>query len=82
MSFLDEEKDLGGKTFIVSDSGSEEPSPNRGEASKPGILGKLLALEATLDKKLGVEAHGPARILPEEKDPKFAKWNYQIVMAL
>jgi hypothetical protein len=47
-----------------------------------GFLGTLRHYEDLLDRKLGVEAHGPARILPEDRDPAFAKWNKQIVMAL
>lgn len=34
-----------------------------------GILGRLRYYEAYLDKKLGVEAHAPRRILPHEKKP-------------
>ncbi|KAI9737566.1 MAG: hypothetical protein M1834_009721 [Cirrosporium novae-zelandiae] len=34
-----------------------------------GILGRLRYYEAVFDKKLGIEGHGPDRILPHEKNP-------------
>ena len=42
-----------------------------------GILARLRHYEALLDKKLGVEKNGPARILPEDRKPP-----NQAVMAL
>ena len=42
-----------------------------------GILARLRHYEALLDKKLGVEKNGPARILPEDRNPP-----NQAVMAL
>ena len=42
-----------------------------------GILARLRHYEALLDNKLGVEKNGPARILPEERNPP-----NQAVMAL
>ncbi len=42
-----------------------------------GILARLRHYEALLDDKLGVEKNGPARILPEERNPP-----NQAVMAL
>ena len=64
-----------------SNSNPELPAHLQSIAHK-GILGTLRHYETLLDRKLGVEAHGPARILPEERDPAFGKWNKQIVMAL
>jgi hypothetical protein len=69
----------------VSDGGlSDEPElpPNLQSVAHRGFLGTLRHYENLLDKKIGVEAHGPARILPEQRDPEFGKWNKQIVMAL
>ena len=37
--------------------------------SKKGILPRLLYYEALLDRKMGVEPHGPKRITPENKKP-------------
>lgn len=37
--------------------------------AKRGFLGKLRYYEARMDEKMGVESHGPDRILPEEKQP-------------
>jgi hypothetical protein len=59
-----------------------ELPPNLQSIAHEGFLGTLRHYEDLLDKKLGVESHGPARILPEERDPAFGKWNKQIVMAL
>ena len=59
-----------------SDSTSEEldtvPPP-----PPPGVLAKIRRIEAVLDEKLGVEKNGPARILPEDRNPP-----NQAVMAL
>lgn len=55
--------------------------------SYSGILGRLRYYEAVFDKKLGVEAHGPRRILPHEKKPPntwvmFAMWGSSGVYTL
>lgn len=42
-----------------------------------GFLDRLWSFERAMDRKLGVEAHGTARKLPEERDPSFAKWHNQ-----
>ena len=65
-------------TTTSKDSGSEEfdilpPSP----PSKSGFLARLRHYEVLLDKKLGIETNGPARILPETRNPP-----NQAVMAL
>ena len=59
-----------------------ELSPQLQRIAHSGFLGTLRHYEALLDQKLGVEAHGPARILPEDRDPAYGKWSNQIVMAL
>jgi purine-cytosine permease-like protein len=79
---MDEERKVGTTAIIVSDSGSEEIAPNQREASKRGILGKLRHYENALDHKFGIEAHGPARIHPEDRDPAYNKWSNQAIMAL
>ncbi len=72
------------KENVFSDTSSVEPElpPNLQKIAHRGILGTLRHYESILDNKLGVEAHGPARILPEARDPAYAKWSNQIVMAL
>lgn len=72
------------KPYVSSTSSDEDrelPS-NLKALGKKGIFGTLRHWESVLDKKFGVEAHGPARILPEERDPKYGKWYNQAVMAL
>ena len=59
-----------------------ELPPSLQAAAHKGFLGTLRHYEKLLDKKIGVEAHGPARILPEQRDPAYGKWSNQIVMAL
>jgi hypothetical protein len=63
---------------------SDEPElpPNLARIAHRGFFGTLRHFEAVLDNKLGVEAYGPARILPEERDPKYGKWSHQVVMCL
>lgn len=61
-----------------SSSNSSGPHP-----TKPsGILGRLCHYEALLDRKFGVEAHGPERVLPDERKPEYERWSNQAVMAL
>lgn len=77
-----EEKGI--KPYTSDGDVSDEPElpPNLQSIARKGFLGTLRHYEDLLDKTLGVEAHGPARILPEERDAAFGKWNKQIVMAL
>ena len=77
-----EEKGI--KPYVSDGDLSDEPElpPNLQSVAHRGFLGTLRHYENLLDKKIGVEAHGPARILPEQRDPEFGKWNKQIVMAL
>ena len=77
-----EEKGI--KPYVSDADVSDEPElpPNLQAVAHKGFLGTLRHYEELLDRKIGVEAHGPARILPEERDPAFGKWNKQIVMAL
>ncbi len=77
-----EEKGI--KPYVYNDDLSDEPElpPNLQAVAHKGFLGTLRHYEDLLDKKIGVEAHGPARILPEQRDPKNGKWSNQIVMAL
>lgn len=51
--------------------GIREGSLTTGDELKnqKGILGRLLYYEDWLDRKLGVEPHGPRRITPENKKP-------------
>jgi hypothetical protein len=74
----------GTKPYVSDGDLSDEPElpPNLQSVAHRGFLGTLRHYENLLDKKIGVEAHGPARILPEQRDPEFGKWNKQIVMAL
>ncbi len=63
-------------------SDAPELPPDLQTVAHKGFLGTLRHYEDLLDKKIGVEAHGPARILPDGRDPAFSKWSQQIVMAL
>lgn len=74
----DPEKEAHATTYLDSDSDvSATPA-----AVQTGILAKLRSYENALDKKFGIESQGPARVLPEEKDPTYNKWSNQAVMAL
>lgn len=69
------------QTTLISDHSSSDfsaPTPTK----HSGILGRLCDYEAVLDRKFGVEAQGPERILPEERKPEYEKWWNQAVMAL
>lgn len=81
MSGSDIEKH-GMKPYVDGVDQEPELPPQLQAVAHKGLLGTLRHYEALLDRKLGVESHGPARILPEERDPAFGKWNNQIVMAL
>ena len=80
--FLEEK---GEKTTVISSVPydaipSESTSAEFDTAPPPppsGILARLRHYEALLDDKLGVEKNGPARILPEDRNPP-----NQAVMAL
>lgn len=78
MSSSDIEKD-GAKPYV---SEAPELPPQLQGIAHRGFLGTLRHYEDLLDKKIGVEAHGPARLMPEDRDPAYAKWSNQIVMAL
>jgi hypothetical protein len=72
------------KPYITPESSSLEaelPS-NLQNIAHHGFFGTLRHYETILDRKFGVEAHGPARILPEERNPVYNKWSNQAVMAL
>lgn len=81
LQHADEEKRIGHDVSGVAvDSSSDEiPGYLRSTAQK-GFFGKLRYYEEALDRKLGVESHGIARKLPEERDPSYAKWSNQLVM--
>lgn len=74
-------EEKGEKPYISVDLDPELP-PNLQAVAHKGFFGTLRHYELLLDKKLGIEAHGPARIPPEMRDPAYGKWNKQIVMAL
>jgi hypothetical protein len=77
-----EEKGIKPAVFDSDLSDEPELPPNLQTVAHKGFLGTLRHYENLLDKKIGVEAHGPARILPEDKDPAYGKWSSQIVMML
>ena len=81
MSGSDIEKE-GMKPYVSGLEEDPELPPQLQKIAHKGFFGTLRHYEALLDKKLGVEAHGPARILPEDRDPAYGKWSKQIVMAL
>ncbi|KAE8441325.1 hypothetical protein EG329_005520 [Mollisiaceae sp. DMI_Dod_QoI] len=72
------------KPYVSDADLSEDPElpPNLRPAAHKGFLGTLRHYEDLLDQKIGVEAHGPARMLPENRDPSYSKWHNQLVMAL
>jgi hypothetical protein len=71
-----------GNQPAVHDGEEPELPPSLQAVAHKGFLGTLRHYEHLLDQKIGVEAHGPARILPEQRDPAYGKWSNQIVMAL
>ncbi len=77
-----EEKGI--KPAVFDGDFSEEPElpPNLQAVAHRGFLGTLRHYENLLDKKIGVEAHGPARILPDNRDPAYGNWSNQIVMCV
>lgn len=79
-----EEKGQKPDVFVSDEDVEVDPElpPNLQGVAHRGILGTLRHYEDLLDKKIGVESHGPARILPDARDPAYSKWNNQIVMAL
>lgn len=62
--------------FVPSETESAE-FDTAPPAPPSGILARLRYYEALLDDKLGVEKNGPARILPEDRNPP-----NQAIMAL
>ncbi|ORY65444.1 permease for cytosine/purines, uracil, thiamine, allantoin-domain-containing protein [Pseudomassariella vexata] len=77
---LDEEKAGYTAPTVTDDATSDYVPAHLRQAPDTGILGKLRGFEEALDRKLGVESHGIARKLPEERDPAYAKWSNQLVM--
>lgn len=78
---VDEEKRIGHDVSnVAADSSSDEIPGYLRNASQKGFFGKLRYYEEALDRKLGVESHGIARKLPEDRDPSYAKWSNQLVM--
>ncbi|RMZ71759.1 purine-cytosine permease FCY21 [Pyrenophora seminiperda CCB06] len=63
---------------VVADSGSSTITPRL--THDTSVLGKLCALEARLDQKLGIESEAIARKLPEDKP--FVPWHEQLNMIL
>jgi hypothetical protein len=82
MSTSDIEKEGGKPYYLAALDENPELPPQLQRIADKGFLGTLRHYEHLLDQKLGVEAHGPARILPEDRDPAYGRWNKQIVMAL
>lgn len=81
MNHMDEEKHVGQDgSKVAVDSSSDEVPAYLQNASHKGFLGKLRYYEEVLDRKLGIESHGIARKLPEDRDPSYAKWSNQLVM--
>ena len=78
-------EEKGERTTVISSVPYDAVSSEKGSAEfdtappppPSGILARLRHYEALLDDKLGVEKNGPARILPEDRNPP-----NQAVMAL
>jgi hypothetical protein len=77
---VDEEKRIAHDVAkLPGDSSSDEVPGYLRNASQKGFFGRLRYYEEALDRKIGVESHGIARKLPEERDPSNAKWSNQLV---
>ena len=63
-------------TFYTAEVSSNNSSASNATKST-GILDRLRYYESLLDRKLGVEAQGPERVLPENRNPP-----NQLLMAL
>ncbi|MCJ1303227.1 hypothetical protein MMC08_006035 [Hypocenomyce scalaris] len=74
------EKPIARATIVSEDISSDSSSPT--PVKHGGILGRLCHYEAILDRRFGVEAQGPERILPQDRKPEYEKWSNQAVMAL
>ena len=77
-----EEEKIGVDPYVAAESSDGEVPGYMRAAASNGILGRLRAVEAAMDRKLGVEAHGISRKKPEDKDPSYASWHNQAVMFL
>jgi hypothetical protein len=53
---------------------SVQPAPTSFPTPTNGLLARLRRYEALLDRKFGIEAHGPARILPDRRDNPPPTW--------
>lgn len=68
---------------LTSDHSSDDSSgPGPAPTKHSGILGRLRHYEAILDRRFGVEAQGPERVLPADRKAEYAQWSNQAVMAL
>lgn len=73
--------DLKVPSHSAFDAGSSNNSATVDDASYGGgFLGKLLSIEAALDRKLGIESQAINRVRPEEKFHQ--PWHQQATMAL
>ena len=63
--------------FYTAEISSNNSSASTTTPKPTGILGRLRYYESLLDRKLGVEAQGPERVLPENRNPP-----NQLLMAL
>jgi hypothetical protein len=80
----DVEKSGDFKPYVVSDDSGDERElpPALRNVAHHGFFGTLRHYEAVLDRKFGIESHGPARMMPEDRDPRYSKWTNQATMAL
>ena len=83
---LTADEKLDATTFDVESQGSNSNSPRTTEYNSTpvkqdnGIFSKLRNLEATMDRKLGIESEAIDRKLPEDRKPQ--PWHSQLVMAV
>jgi len=59
---------------LASASASSQTSPHPSPKPTRGLLARLHRYESLLDRHLGVEAHGPARILPTARQNPPPTW--------
>lgn len=83
---LDMEEKAGAEKTTYTTTSLSDDDASRPVAPSPvrehGILAKMRYYENALDRRFGIESHGPARVLPEERDPAYGSWSNQATMAL
>ena len=69
VSSTDDQHDIEKRPSVAVDISADRYVSVDDVLHRRGFLGHLRYYEAKLDEKLGVEAHGPDRILPDKREP-------------